>query len=56
MLTQSDGAREGVDLEAGGRRASDDASVMPEPVAASAIDAIESTIAAVAATDAGGDA
>jgi transposase InsO family protein len=55
VLTRSDGAREEVDLEAGGRRAGDEASVMPEPVPTSAIDAIESTIAA-AATDAGGDA
>ena len=55
VLTRSDGGREEVDLEAGGRRASDAAAVMPEPVATSAIDTIETTIAA-AATDAGGDA
>jgi transposase InsO family protein len=56
VLTRSDGAREEVDLEAGGRRAGEDPAVMPEPVATSAIDAIEATIAAAAAPDAGGDA
>jgi hypothetical protein len=48
VLTRSDGAREEVDLEAGGRRAGEDAvATMPEPVAPSAIES-----AAVATDDA----
>jgi transposase InsO family protein len=40
VLTRSDGAREEVDLEAGGRRAgADEGTTMPEPVVPSAIDA-----------------
>jgi transposase InsO family protein len=41
VLTRSDGGREEVDLEAGGRRVTEETTaVMPEPVATSAIEAI----------------
>lgn len=38
VLTRSDGAREEVDLEAPGRRASDDAVAMPEPLATTVLE------------------
>lgn len=38
VLTRSDGAREEVDLEAPGRRATEDEAAMPDPVAATAVE------------------
>lgn len=44
VLTRSDGAREEVDLEASGRRATEaEGTTMPEPVAATAIEGTEAT-------------
>jgi transposase InsO family protein len=41
VLTRSDGAREEVDLDSSGRRATeDDVAVMPEPIAATAVESI----------------
>jgi len=54
VLTRSDGGREEVDLEAPGRRVTDDTASMPEPLATTAVESTASVVDEPVETEPGG--